>query len=239
MLYLVPTPIGNLRDLTLRALDVLQSANKVICEDTRHTQKLLKHYEIEQTLVSFHEHSGPDKVKQIVDWLKQGETLALVSDAGMPLISDPGYLIVREAIREGIEVVALPGPTACVTALVKSGLPCESYSFFGFLPKKTGARKKFFESLQDREETLIFYESPYRVHVTLKDLHEVFGNREAAVVREISKKFEDSVRGYLSDLVKRYEKDAPLGEIVILVAGKDRKDVFDHTVIDEGKRDRG
>ncbi len=228
MLYIVPTPIGNLRDLTLRALDILQSANKILCEDTRHTQKLLKHYEIEQTLVSFHEHSGPEKVHEIIRWMKEGQTLALVSDAGMPLISDPGYPIVREAIREGIEVVALPGATAAVTALVKSGLPCECYSFYGFVPKKGAARRKFFESLKDREETLIFYESPYRAASCLRDLWEVFGDREAALVREISKKFEDSSRGTLANLASLYSKKELLGEIVILVAGKDHKEVFSH-----------
>ncbi|MSR78381.1 MAG: 16S rRNA (cytidine(1402)-2'-O)-methyltransferase [Candidatus Omnitrophica bacterium] len=229
MLYIIPTPIGNLRDLTFRALDILQSVHKIICEDTRHTQRLLKHYEVSQTLVSFHEHSGPEKVQEIIKWMKEGQTLALVSDAGMPLISDPGYQVVREAIRNGIEVIALPGPTASVTALVKSGLPTDSYSFFGFIPKKTVGRKKFFETLKEREETLIFYESPYRVSDTLKDLQEVFGNREAAVVREISKKFEESKRGYLSDLIEIYSKKEPLGEIVIVVAGKDCKDAFGHS----------
>ena len=227
MLYLVPTPIGNLRDLTFRALDILQSANKIICEDTRHTQKLLKHYEISQTLVSFHEHSGPEKVREIIAWLKDGQTLALVSDSGTPLISDPGYQIVRDAIREGIEVIALPGPTASVTALIKSGIACDSYTFYGFLPKKSGQRKKLFQTLEDRCETLIFYESPYRVASTLKDLYDVLGDREAAVVREISKKFEESRRGRLSELIEFYSKKEPLGEIVLVVSGKDRKDAFE------------
>jgi len=226
MLYLVPTPIGNLRDLTLRALDVIQSVHKVICEDTRHTRKLLKHYEIEQTLISFHEHSGPAKIQEILTYLKNGESLALVADAGTPLISDPGYKLVREIIREGFEVTALPGPTAVTTALVVSGLAPDAYSFFGFLPKKKGQRRKTLEKLEEREETLIFYESPFRILETVKIMHEVFGNREGAIVREISKKFEESYRGRLQDLIQRCEDTKVIGEIVLVIAGKDKKCAF-------------
>lgn len=228
MLYLVPTPIGNLRDLTLRALDVLQSVHKVICEDTRHTGMLLKHYDIQQTLLSFHEHSGPEKIQELLGYLKKGESLALVSDAGTPSISDPGYKLVREAIRTGIQVIALPGATAAVTALVVSGLPTDAYSFFGFVPPKTVGRKKFLEKLQEREETLIFYESPHRLLRSLEDMKAVYGDREAAVIREISKKFEESVRGRLSEVLQKFSQKEILGEFVIVVAGKDCKEAFKH-----------
>lgn len=226
MLYLVPTPIGNLRDITLRALDILKEVDFIACEDTRQTQKLLNHYDIKKTLVSFHDHSPAGKVQSITANLLEGSKVALVSDSGTPLISDPGFPLVREAIRQGIRVEALPGPSAVITALAASGLPAVRFSFIGFLPPKPGARKKVLTKLSDREDTLIFYESPYRALAVLGEMAEVFGNREAVVARELSKKFEEISRGYLSELAEKFSKRRVLGEIVILVAGKDQKEVL-------------
>ena len=225
-LFLVPTPIGNLRDITLRALDVLKEADGVLCEDTRRTGKFLRHFEIHKPLVSFHDHSGLGRLAEIVKELEKGKVMVLVSDSGMPLISDPGFPLVREAIRRGIKVEALPGPSAVVTALAVSGLPTESFTFFGFLSAKSVARRKALTELAHRKETLVFYESPFRLAKALQDMREVFGDREAAVARELTKKFEEIARGRLSDLIARFSKKKVLGEIVILVAGLGRKEVF-------------
>ena len=226
MLYLVPTPIGNLRDITLRALDVLMAVDLVACEDTRRTAKLLKFYNIEQPLLSYHEHSGPDRVAKIMHYLENKKRVALVSDGGTPLISDPGFQLVHAAIQKGIPVEALPGASALPTALAVSGLAVDRFSFFGFLPVKHGARVKELESLKEREETLIFYESPYRILEVLKEMKEVFGDREAAVARELTKKFEEIARGHLSGLAEKFKKQAPRGEFVIVIAGKDQKSVL-------------
>lgn len=226
MLYIVPTPIGNLRDITLRAIDVLKAADFIVCEDTRRTHKLLITYEIDKPLFSFHDHSSPEKLKALIGKLKENQTIALVSDAGTPLISDPGFDLVHEAIRHDIKIEALPGPSAILTALVASGLAVDAFSFFGFLPQKSAARKKVFLHLKDREETLIFYESPYRVLKVLEEMKEIFGDREAAVARELTKKFEEISRGHLSEIVKKYASRSLLGEFVILVSGKDRKKLF-------------
>ncbi len=226
MLYLVPTPIGNLRDITLRALDVLKEADVIACEDTRHTHKLLAHYEIKKPVVSYHDHSDEAKTHELVARLEKGETIALVSDAGMPLISDPGFPLVRDAIRKGIRVEALPGPFAGVTALAASGLPAETFYFAGFLPQKSAARKRKLADLIERPETLMFYESPYRVDKVLAEMAEIFGDREAVVARELTKKFEEIVRGPLAELVPRFSEKTNKGEFVILVSGKDRKKVL-------------
>ena len=226
MLYIVSTPIGNLRDVTLRALDVLKAVDGIICEDTRQTQKLLSHYEIKKQLVSFHEHSGSERVQEIISQLQEGKSMALVSDGGMPLISDPGFPLLREAIQKGISVEALPGPSAVTTAVAVSGLPTEQFSFFGFLPTKSAARGKILASLRERSETLVFYESPFRLLKTLVQMKEIFGDREAVVARELTKKFEEVSRGYLSELIAKFSKKKVLGEIVILAAGKDRKEVL-------------
>ena len=229
LLYIVPTPIGNLRDITLRALDVLKQADVILCEDTRRTQILLKAYEISKPLISFHEHTRPERLQEILKLLQEGKTLALVSDGGMPLISDPGFQLVHAAICDNIRVEALPGPTAGVTALAVSGLATDSYSFFGFLPQKSAARKKIFESLEEREETLMFYESPFRVLKVLEEMKEILGDREAVVARELTKKFEEVSRGTLSGLAEKFSKKKILGEFVILVSGKNRKKMFTHT----------
>ena len=232
MLYLVPTPIGNLRDITLRALDVLKTADVIACEDTRRTRQLLTHFEIggqngpRALLLSLHDHSHPKRREEILAELAAGKTVALVTDAGMPLISDPGFPLVREAIQKGFCVQALPGAFAGVTALAASGLPAESFSFFGFLPPKSQGRRKKLTFLATREETLVFYESPYRLLKVLQDMRDVLGEREAVVAREITKKFEEIVRGNISDLIAKFDKRKVLGEIVILVAGKNRKAVL-------------
>ena len=226
MLYLVATPIGNLKDITLRALEILKSADLIACEDTRRTGRLLKHYEIEKRMVSFHEHSGPGRVREIVSLLKEGKTVALVSDGGTPLISDPGFPLVREAVREKIPVEAAPGPSAVVAAVAVSGLPAEPFTFFGFLSAKSARRKKELQELAGLEHTLVFFESPYRLLAALGDLLEILGDLEAAVCRELTKKFEETVRGRLTEIQKHFAKGKILGEIVIVAAGKDRKPVF-------------
>lgn len=227
MLYLIATPIGNLEDITLRALEVLKSADVILAEDTRRTGLLLKHYGVNQgPLRSFHDHSGPGRTQEIVSLLKEGKQVALVTDGGTPLISDPGFPLVREAVREGIRVEAIPGASAVTTALVVSGLPAERFTFFGFLPAKAAARKKELQKISEREETLIFFESPYRLLVLLKELLEIFGDREAAVCRELTKKFEEVNRGTLKSLNEAWSKRKPLGEFVVVVSGKGRKKVL-------------
>lgn len=226
MLYLVATPIGNLKDITLRALEVLKSADVVISEDTRRTGQLLTHHGISKPLLSFHEHSGPGRVREILSLLKEGKHAALVSDAGTPLISDPGFPLVREAIREGIRVESIPGPSAVVSALAVSGLPTERFSFLGFLPAKSSARKKELERAVPLEHTLVFFESPHRIGKTLQAMEEIFGDREAVVCRELTKKFEEVKRGTLSDLASHFNNGKVLGEIVLVVAGIGRKKVL-------------
>lgn len=231
MLYLVPTPIGNLRDITLRALDVLKEADVIVCEDTRRTRQLLDHYGVTSLrpslpMISFHEHSGAVSWRRILKELTEDKMVALVTDSGMPAISDPGFEIVRAAIRSGIRVEVLPGATAFVTALVASGLAVDSFSFFGFLPARRGQRRKFLERLKEREETLIFYESPYRVVKMLEDVRAILGEREVAVARELTKKFEEILRGRISEILEKIKTRKPLGEYVMIVAGAGRKRIF-------------
>lgn len=226
MLLIVSTPIGNLKDITLRALETLKSSDVIACEDTRHTGRLLKHFEIQTKMLSFHEHSGPSRVREILSLLKEGKTVALVSDGGTPLISDPGFPLVREAVREGIRVETIPGASAPIAALAASGLPTEKFTFAGFLNAKSERRKKELEALAALDHTLIFFESPHRVGAALADMLEILGDREIAVCRELTKKFEEIIRGNLSDMVKHYEKEKGLGEFVLVVAGKGRKSVF-------------
>lgn len=226
MLTIVPTPIGNLRDITLRALDTLKEADFIVCEDTRQTQKLLTHYEIKKPLLSFHEHSPKSTVDKIISYIKEGKSIALVSDSGTPLISDPGFPVVREALRQGLQVQALPGASALTTALAAGGLAVNQFTFWGFLPQKSAARKKELQGLAEREDTLVFYESPFRLIKSLEDMKEVLGDREAVVARELTKKFEEYQRGYLSELIQYFSAKKILGEIVILVAGKEQKEVL-------------
>lgn len=220
MLYIVPTPIGNLKDITLRALEILKSVELILAEDTRTSGVLLKHYEISKPLRAFHQHNEHQILPDIIRQLKSGTDMALISDAGTPGISDPAFLLVRECIRENIDVQTLPGPTALIPALVNSGLPTNRFCFEGFIPLKKG-RHTLLQSLADEERTMIFYESPVKLNRTLKDFAQYFGaDRPACVCRELSKKFEESVRGTLSFLCEHFEKKPAKGEIVIIVGGK-------------------
>ncbi len=221
MLYVVPTPVGNLEDMTFRAVRILKEVDLILAEDTRTSGILLKHFEIKNALQSYHKFNEHRTVEQLVERLKGGETMALVSDAGTPGISDPGFLIVRECVRNGITVQCLPGATAFVPALVASGLPDERFCFEGFLPQKKG-RKTRLEMLREETRTMIFYESPYRLVKTLGQFIELFGGeRTSAVCREISKIHEECVRGTLSELLEHFTLNEPRGEFVIVVEGKD------------------
>lgn len=220
-LVLVPTPIGNLDDITLRAKLVLEEADTVIAEDTRVTGRLLQHLGISKPLLSFHINNEHRMVEQLVNRMIAGERFAVCSDAGTPAISDPGYLLVREAIRAGIEVECLPGPTAFVPGLVASGLPCERFVFEGFLPQKKGRRTRI-ESLRDEARTMVFYESPHRVARMLGELADVFGAaRRASVSRELSKLHEETRRGTLAELAAHFAAREPRGEFVVVVGGSE------------------
>jgi 16S rRNA (cytidine1402-2'-O)-methyltransferase len=224
MLYLVPTPIGNLEDLTFRALRVLKEADLVACEDTRTTGVLLQHYGVETPRTSFHAHNEHQKARHLVERMRAGETVALVSDAGTPGISDPGFLLVREALAAGVEVVALPGATAFVPALVASGLPTDRSAFEGFLPQKKGRQARL-DALAGERRTVVLYESPHRLVKLLGELEARLGaDRPAAVGRELTKKFEEVRRGTLAELRAAYAaQPAVRGEIVVVVGGADQK----------------
>lgn len=218
-LYIVPTPIGNLEDITYRAIRILKEASFILAEDTRTTGFLLKHFEISTRMLSHHKFNEHSTVEKVVERIQAGEDAALVSDAGTPAISDPGYLVVRHCIDAGIEVECLPGATAFVPALVNSGLPNDRFCFEGFLPPKKG-RKTRLESLAEETRSMIFYESPYRLVKTLTQLSEVLGeDREASVSREISKLYEENKRGSLSELIQHFSSKTVKGEIVIVVEG--------------------
>lgn len=220
-LYLIPTPVGNLEDITLRALRLLKEVDVILAEDTRTTAKLLKHYEIGTPLLSHHKFNEHQQVDRIAERIEKGENIALVSDAGTPGISDPGFLLTRTCVERGIETECLPGATAFVPALVNSGFPCDRFCFEGFLPQKKGRQKKL-SALTDESRTMIFYESPYRLVKALEQMAEVFGpNRYACVAREISKMFEEFKRGTLEELAAWYTQHGVKGEIVLIVAGKD------------------
>jgi len=222
-LYIVPTPIGNLEDITFRAVKVLQTVDFVIAEDTRTSGVLLKHFQINKPLYAYHKFNEHQVVMHLTERIRQGETAALISDAGTPGISDPGFLLIREAILSGLEVECLPGPTAFVPALVASGLPCDRFCFEGFLPHKKGRQKRLNE-LRDEERTLIFYESPMRIQKTLEQLAEhLGGQRRASISREISKIHEQTLRGTLDELVATLKEKPLKGEIVICVEGKKEK----------------
>ena len=220
-LYVVPTPVGNLEDMTFRAIRVLKEADLILAEDTRTSGILLKHFEIKNAMTSHHKFNEHKTVEGIVNRLKAGETIALISDAGTPAISDPGFLVVRECVRNGIEVQCLPGATAFVPALVASGLPSDRFCFEGFLPQKKGRMTRLV-SLQEETRTMIFYESPYRLVKTLTQFSEYFGaERQVSVCREISKIHEESVRGTLSEVIAHFTANEPRGEIVIVLSGKE------------------
>lgn len=221
-LYVVPTPVGNLEDMTFRAIRILKEVDLILAEDTRTSGVLLKHFDIKNAMLSHHKFNEHQTVERIVERIKGGEQVALISDAGTPGISDPGFLIVRECVRNGIEVQCLPGATAFVPALVASGLPDERFCFEGFLPQKKGRATRLAQ-LQDEVRTMVFYESPYRLVKTLMQFAEVFGaERKVAVCREISKVHEESVRGTLAEVIAHFQQSEPKGEIVIVLAGKDK-----------------
>jgi len=219
-LFIIPTPIGNLEDFTFRAIRVLNEADVVLAEDTRTSTKLMAHYQIKTPMRSHHMHNEHKTVKKLVDEILSGKTLALISDAGTPAISDPGFLLVRECIQNDIEVDCLPGATAFVPALVNSGLACEKFVFEGFLPQKKGRQKRL-KALSKESKTMIFYESPYRLKKTLEQFVEYMGGqRRVSVSREISKKFEETIRGNCNELLAHFIANEPKGEFVIVLEGK-------------------
>ena len=219
MLYIVPTPIGNLADITQRAIDILGEVDFILAEDTRTSGNLMKHLGISRPMMAYHQHNEHKVLQKVIDRLKAGENAALVSDAGTPGISDPAFLIIRECIKESIELNCLPGPTAFVPALVSSGLPCDRFVFEGFLPHKKGRQTRI-QNLLDEKRTMVFYESPHRILKTLKQFAEVFGEeRQASVSREISKIYEETVRGNLPEIIAHFESNPLKGEFVIVLAG--------------------
>jgi len=219
MLYIVPTPIGNLADITRRAVDILAEADFILAEDTRTSGILLKHLEISKPMMAYHQHNEHKILPRVIERLRSGETGALVSDAGTPGISDPAFLIIRECLRENIEVICLPGPTAFVPALVCSGLPCERFVFEGFLPHKKGRQTRL-NALAEENRTMVFYESPHRLLKTLSQLAEVMGEeRQASVSREISKVYEETIRGSLAEILSHFSNNLIKGEFVIVIGG--------------------
>jgi len=217
-LYLVATPIGNLEDITLRALRILKEVDQIACEDTRHTLKLLNHYDIRKPLVSYHEHNEITRAPELVLAMENGSSIALVSDAGMPLVSDPGHRLVTLAIRHHIPVIPIPGPAALLAALSASGLPNEEFLFVGFLPARSGERRRALEHLRIEERTIIFYEAPHRIAETVADALAILGNRPACIAREVTKLHEEFRRGKLFDLVQSLGDHPAKGEITLLIA---------------------
>lgn len=221
MLYIVPTPIGNLQDITLRALEVLKQVDLILAEDTRTSGKLLNHYQISKPVTSYHMHNEHQVVPHLTNQLREGKTMAMISDAGTPGISDAAFLLVRECIKQGIKVECLPGATAFVPALVNSGLPMNRFTFEGFLPPKKG-RQTMLKKLAEEDRTMIIYESPHRLLKTLQEFVQYFGaDRQCCVSRELSKMFEENAHGTLQELVEHFQKKDVKGEIVIVLAGKD------------------
>ena len=219
VLYVVSTPIGNLEDITLRALRVLKEVDLIAAEDTRRTRQLLTHYGIHKPLISYHEHNRRMREKTLLNDLREGRSIALVTDAGTPGISDPGEELVRGAVQEGIPLVSIPGPVALVAALSISGLPTESFLFYGFLPSKAVARRKWLASLKDRPETLVFYESPRRLGSLLEDAVQILGDRRAVVAREMTKVYEEVYRGTISEVLEQLGKEEVKGEVTVILEG--------------------
>ena len=234
MLYLVSTPIGNLEDITHRALRVLAEVDVIACEDTRHTRKLLTHFAIDTPTISYHEHNERERAIELVQRLRNGDSVAVVSDAGTPAINDPGFRLVREAIANSIAVIPVPGPSALVTALVASGLATDEFFFGGFLPAKANARRTRLSELRAVPATLIFYEAPHRIAATLTDAFEILGHREAVVARELTKLHEEFVRGNLDELAEQFSSgDKARGEIVLMIA---RSSGGDEQILNEEKQ---
>jgi 16S rRNA (cytidine1402-2'-O)-methyltransferase len=221
MLYVVATPIGNLGDITLRALEILKSVDLVAAEDTRHSGILLKHFQIHKPLISFHEHNEAMRTAQLVERLAAGEKIALITDAGMPGFSDPGARLIRECIKRELDFTIIPGPSSILTALVGSGFSCVKFFFGGFLPIKSGQRERELRAAAAREETSIYFESPYRLAKTLRAAVGVLEDRQLCVARELTKKFEEFRRGTAADLLAHYEAHPPKGEIVLLVSDRE------------------
>ena len=219
VLYIVSTPIGNLEDITLRALRTLKEVDLIAAEDTRHTRRLLAHYEIDTPTTSYFEGNQIQKGERLVARLKAGESIALVSDAGTPTISDPGYRLLIQCIEAGIPIIPIPGPSACIAAASVAGLPLHNFTFEGFLSPKSGRRKRQLTDLCEEKRTLIFYESPHRIIVFLQDVLEVFGDRRVSVARELTKKFEEVFRGRVTEAIERFQETPPRGEFTIVIEG--------------------
>ncbi len=232
-LYICPTPIGNLEDITLRTLRILGEVDLIACEDTRHSLRLLNHYEIKKPLTSYHEHNIREKGPELIQLLREGKSIAVISDAGMPGISDPGQDIIRLAIEEGLNVVVLPGPTASITALVASGLPTDKFVFEGFMPQKKKDRVKALEGLKKEKRTIIFYEAPHRVRESLTDMFVAFGNRRIAIGRELTKHYEEIFRGTFEDAINRFSDSQPKGEFVIIVEGNSFEEIVEINISEE------
>ena len=229
-IYLVPTPMGNLGDITLRALEVLKSVDLIAAEDTRQSLKLLNHFNIKKSLISYHKHNEQGKSEELIDRVRNGENIAVISDAGTPGISDPGGIVLKKCIENGIDVEVLPGATAFTTAIIYSGLDTSAFIFRGFLPRENKEKKEFVESLKDRRETIIFYESPYRVIDTLTFLKENFGNRNIAICRELTKLHEEIYRGSLEEAICYFNDNIPKGEFVLVLQGKSLEEIRNENV---------
>lgn len=221
-LFVVPTPIGNLEDITLRAITVLQQVDVVAAEDTRHSGQLLAHFQIKKPFLSYQEHNEQQRIPQIIQLLTEGQSVALISDAGMPSLSDPGFKLIRQAIAEGLPVDVLPGASAITVAIVGAGLPTDKFYFGGFLPRTKGKRQQLFQSLVDIPASLIFFESPHRIASALVDASEVLGNRPVVVARELTKLHQQYDRGSLTQLSQNYAKKTAKGEIVLIIGGTQR-----------------
>ena len=219
-LYIVSTPIGNLEDLTYRAHRILQEVNIIAAEDTRHTQKLCLHYGIGTTLTSYHDFNKEEKTPVLLEKIREGQSIALVSDAGTPLISDPGYYLLTRTIAAGFTVVPIPGPSAILTALAASGLPTDAFRYEGFLPKKSGARSRMLQTLAEESRTIILFETPHRIKATLEEIQECFGTRPLVLARELTKTYEEIIRGSAEEILGKYQALKPKGEMTLLIAGK-------------------
>ena len=216
-LFVVSTPIGNIKDISIRALEILKEVDVIACEDTRHTSNLLSFYDISKKLISYYEHNKKYRCPQLIRWLKDGQNIALVSDAGTPAISDPGYYIIRAVINEGIKLEVIPGASAVLCALVASGKPTDKFVFEGYLPRKKEARRKKLGEVLGEKKTFIFYESPHRLQKTLEDMHLVMPEQDICICRELTKKFEEIVCDKAENLLKKYRERKPKGEIVIVI----------------------
>lgn len=224
-LFIVGTPIGNIKDITIRALETLKEVDLILAEDTRQTLKLLNHYEISKKQISYHRHNEVEKINQVIKLLDDGNNIALVSDAGMPCVSDPGYLLVIELVKKGYEIEVIPGVTALITAVVKSGIDTTRFSFEGFLSVNKKQRKERLIEVKDDKRTLIFYEAPHKIVNTLKDVLSILGDRNICIARELTKVYEEHLRGTVTDILKHFENTPPKGEMVLIIEGKTEKEL--------------